>query len=175
MAPARKTASPSESFAFDPSNPPPRAAVAPAPVSPSGGRAWSAYQRAIFAFMDDPEAGNLIIDAKAGSGKTTTIEEAFRHVPRTRSSLFLAFNKSIQVELASRGVNARTFHSICFRPVLAAKGQSDVTKDKLAKLCRAMLSGTQAQLYEAFIKRLVGLARSVGIDCLIDDADARYG
>jgi len=40
-------------------------------------RIWSALQNAIYGFVQDG-TGNAIIEAVAGSGKTSTIEEAFK-------------------------------------------------------------------------------------------------
>tara|TARA_R100000306_G_C4366263_1_gene137786 strand:- start:37 stop:1515 length:1479 start_codon:yes stop_codon:yes gene_type:complete len=74
----------------------------------------SKYQTAIYEEFPNLE-NNLLIEAVAGSGKTTTIVEAARLVPRDKSAIFLAFNKKIQEELDERlppQVQARTFHSI---------------------------------------------------------------
>lgn len=67
---------------------------------------------------------NILVDAKAGSGKTTTSVWAMSRIRRNPSALlapsvvFLAFNKSIADTLASRvprGTQASTFHSLGFR------------------------------------------------------------
>ncbi len=79
----------------------------------------SPHQQAAFDFVEKG-TGNLILRAGAGSGKTTTLVEMIRRV--TGTSIFLAFNKSIAEELKNRGVNARTFHSLVFSPVLRARG-----------------------------------------------------
>src|SRR3546814_9596201 len=59
---------------------------------------------------------NAIVEAVAGSGKSTTIIEAMKKV--RGNSIFLAFNKAIADELKAKGVNARTFHSLVFSPVM---------------------------------------------------------
>lgn len=61
---------------------------------------WSKYQEDIFSAV---HAGgeSLIINAVAGSGKTTTIVEAIRHV-REGKVAFLAFNKAIADTLKKR-------------------------------------------------------------------------
>lgn len=67
---------------------------------------------------------NILVDAKAGSGKTTTSVWAMSRIQRNPSALlapsvvFLAFNKSIADTLVSRvprGTQASTFHSLSFR------------------------------------------------------------
>ena len=58
----------------------------------------SAYQQAIFQFITYGN-GNAVIDAVAGSGKSTTIVNALKLIPQNKSVLFLAFNKAIVEEL----------------------------------------------------------------------------
>lgn len=129
-------------------------------------RVWSILQNNIFAFVETG-VGNAIVEAVAGSGKTTTIVEALKRVLGT--SLFLAFNKAIADELKRRGVNARTFHSLCFMVVLNFKKQRDVTPDKLRQLVDKHLGDDDARMYGAFMLKLVGLARQSGIGCLVPD------
>ena len=58
-------------------------------------------QERIFLFTQKrPE--NLLIKAYAGAGKTTTIVEAVKLLPKDKSIMFLAFNKHIQEELKTR-------------------------------------------------------------------------
>jgi superfamily I DNA/RNA helicase len=153
-------------------------------------RVWSTHQTLIFDFVEFGE-GNAIVEAVAGSGKTTTIEEANKRV--RGSSLFLAFNKSIATELQKRGVNARTFHSLTYSAVMRHVGAKDVDTNKLHKLCQAIMNPviysqlsdalkvqwmeptkTDFEFYGAFAKRLVGLARQVGIGCLIQDTEQTW-
>ena len=135
-------------------------------------KSWSTHQEGIFQFSEFG-TGNANIVAVAGSGKTTTIVEALNRVKGT--TIFLAFNKAIAEELKSRGVNARTFHSLTYVPVTQFKGERNVTTDKLNKLLKnGNFSERQIKLYGAFIMRLVGLARQQGIGCLVPDEAAEY-
>jgi len=134
-------------------------------------RTWSTFQQNIFNFVESGE-GNAIIKAVAGSGKTTTIVEALSRVKG--NSIFLAFNKSIAEELKSRGVNARTFHSLTYSPVMRAIGARSVDSNKLRGIIADTFSGADARTYGTFCARLVGLARQAGIGCLIDDTDANW-
>jgi DNA helicase II / ATP-dependent DNA helicase PcrA len=129
---------------------------------------WSTYQSAIFAHVA-ARAGNLIVRAAAGSGKTTTIVEAIKHA--TGSSIFLAFNKSIAEELKSRGVNARTYHSLTYGAVLRARAINKVDPDKLRNHIRDSWTPPMAQMYGAFVAKLVGLAKNSGVGCLVEDAE----
>lgn len=75
-------------------------------------------QQAIFEFVHRG-SGNLIVEALAGAGKTSTALESLKHIPQ-RSVLFCAFNKRNAVDLeekmppAPKGYffKAQTFHAI---------------------------------------------------------------
>lgn len=76
----------------------------------------SKYQQAIYNFIKE-RAGNAVIDAVAGSGKSTTIVDALKLIPESQSVLFLAFNKAIVEELKIkvgnlRNVEVKTLHSL---------------------------------------------------------------
>jgi superfamily I DNA/RNA helicase len=131
---------------------------------------WSVNQQNIFSFIERGQ-GNAIIVAVAGSGKSTTIVEGMNRVPNTLSTIFLAFNKTIADELKGRGVNARTFHSLTYSPVLKARNARQVDADKLRKIFDAEFSGNERRLYGSFSQRLVGLARQIGVGCLVPDND----
>lgn len=134
-------------------------------------RMWSPYQVALF---DDAAhgVGNRIVRAVAGSGKTTTGVEM---CARLRGNhIYLAFNKAIAAELSTRGVNGRTFHSICYSVVTKHKGVVNVTMDKMRQLCNTHLSGDDRFKYGLFIERLVGLARNAGIGCLVPDEERAW-
>lgn len=62
---------------------------------------WSKYQDAIYDFVASGQ-GNLVVVARAGSGKTTTICEACSRIPKGKRVLVCAFNNKIRDELTSR-------------------------------------------------------------------------
>jgi DNA helicase-2/ATP-dependent DNA helicase PcrA len=137
-------------------------------------RQWSSFQTSIFAFVESG-TGNAIVEAVAGSGKSTTIVEAMKLV--RGQAIFLAFNKAIADELKARGVNARTFHSLCFGVVLKSMN-AILEMDKLKKLIRENISldsdvdsytAQEERLYGSFAMRLVGLAKQVGMGFLTPD------
>lgn len=77
---------------------------------------WSPQQEAIFDWFARGE-GNLVVRARAGTGKTTTILEGINRAPE-RKILMAAFNKSIATEMKDRLQNpnaqAKTLHSLGF-------------------------------------------------------------
>ena len=69
----------------------------------------------------DNTANHLAIEAAPGSGKTFSLIELLKRTPRHYKCIFLAFNKSIQLELKSKvpeGTDALTLHSLGFTALL---------------------------------------------------------
>lgn len=135
----------------------------------------SKYQQGIYNHVVDG-SGNLIVDAKAGSGKTTTAIEACNLIVekdkaagKFTSLIFLAFNKAIATELKSRNVNGSTFHSLCFKPVLDFKKAKTVDANKLITVSRKIFSFDSNKYLGPVCRKLVGLARNEGIGCLTLD------
>jgi superfamily I DNA/RNA helicase len=93
------------------------------PASLPAARTWSTFQTAIFRFFTDC-TGNGVVEAVAGSGKTTTIIEGIRRwkaANPTGRAIFVAFNKGIAVELQAKvpaGVDASTLHSAGYKALL---------------------------------------------------------
>jgi superfamily I DNA/RNA helicase len=96
-------------------------------VSASG--RWSPYQRAVFDAVANPAGGNIVVEALAGSGKTTTIIEALSHTSEDQSALLCAFNKAIANELkpkAPEGVDVMTLHAYGLRAVSRSLGRKEI-------------------------------------------------
>lgn len=88
-------------------------------------RTWSPQQQAIFEWFAVAQ-GNLVVRARAGTGKTTTILASLRHIPGSPRILLAAFNKRIQTELASKlgdeRAQAKTLHALGLGAVTTAWG-----------------------------------------------------
>src|ERR1035437_2155016 len=82
-------------------------------------RIWSFQQMTIFDYFEHG-AGHLVVRARAGTGKTTTIIEGVNRVPET-AILVCAFNKRIADVLNTRLDNphaaARTLHSVGYAAI----------------------------------------------------------
>jgi DNA helicase-2/ATP-dependent DNA helicase PcrA len=80
------------------------------------GIAWTDENNAIFEWARKGK-GNLVVRARAGSGKTSSVIEALMHAPEERI-LVAAFAKDIQIALEARIKNARahakTLHALGF-------------------------------------------------------------
>lgn len=126
---------------------------------------WSKYQQAIFTAVRDTQE-SLLISAVAGSGKTTTIVEAIKHVPREQSVLFCAFNKSIADTLKSRitspNATCATLHSLGLRAWQShIGGGAKVDGRKMWDLAKDQLSWEDRR--NGQVVKLVGLGKQYGI------------
>lgn len=126
----------------------------------------SNYQQAVFDWIEQGQ-GNLIINAVAGSGKTSTLVEAARRIQG--GGLFLAFNKHIADELKSRlegtGMIAKTIHSIGNQMVGAKLGKGiKVIGNKYRKLAddtliNQPLGEEEEEAVTKSLRKIVDLAR----------------
>ena len=79
----------------------------------------SVFQQKIYDFITNG-SGNAVVSAVAGSGKTTTLINAITLIPKEKSVVFFAFNKSIVSEIQERvpqsanNVDVKTLHSYGF-------------------------------------------------------------
>lgn len=108
---------------------------------------WSRYQQDVFAFVGDGH-GHAVVNAVAGSGKTTTIVEAASRLPAGMDALFLAFNKHIADELATRlpgNVKAKTLHSFGMGALYRGGTKPVLRNDKYWKLIDMAMEVRQAQ------------------------------
>jgi superfamily I DNA/RNA helicase len=142
---------------------------------------WSTFQKAIFAWVKEG-IGSLVIEAVAGSGKTTTLIEAIRLM--TGSVCVMAFNSRMAEELKKRltgmpQVKAGTVHSFGCKAFFKAgiridfpnMGKND--RSKLTNIISSFLPKEDEFMF-AFIRKLVGFAKNegIGIFCSIDDVSA---
>lgn len=132
----------------------------------------SPYQQNVFNFIKNGR-GNAIVEAVAGSGKTTTIIQSLSFMPRGKSVLFLAFNKSVVNELKTkvpRHVEVATYHSVGFRAVrFALRGRRiNINNDKIFNIIKSINFKDKQEfgIYAGAIKQLVSLAKSYGFGIL---------
>jgi hypothetical protein len=146
---------------------------------------WSTEQTAIFDWYAQG-TGNLVIEALAGTGKTSTQVEAFSYVhPDVLRILYCVFNKRNQREAAEKIADSRvevlTLHALGFRFVKKvwanAKPDDAVEIDRVAKY----IPGQDKELIGLTCK-LVALAKNTYLDpstenlCyLCDTYDIEFG
>lgn len=125
----------------------------------------STYQSAIFKFIRTGN-GCALVEAVAGSGKTTTIVEALKMIPAADKVLFLAFNKSIAAELKTRvppHVDAMTLNALGHRAWTKFAGRlCQLDSNKTRGIIDTALAEDEKP-NRAAITRLVAVAKSCGL------------
>ena len=141
-------------------------------------RTWSIYQQAIFRDVAEG-TGNVLVLARAGTGKTTTIVEALRHIPAGKTALLVAFNKSIATELEARapqGVAVKTLHAFGFAALRNAF-QTAMDTNKVERIARSLFGTNLPGAVLGNLTRLVSRAKSTlaeteaDLDNIVDDLD----
>lgn len=120
----------------------------------------------------------MLVRARAGTGKTTTIVEALRHLPAGKNALLVAFNKRIAEELQSRapaGVQVQTLHAFGFAALRSAF-RTRLDNDKAPRIARSLFTETQLRGgVLGNLCKLVSRAKATlaetddDLDALIDD------
>ena len=124
---------------------------------PRSERPWSDYQQAIFGGVESSE-DNILVQAVAGSGKTTTLEEISQRI----SATLLCFNKPIADAAKARGINAKTLHSFGNSAWWRNTRSPRLDFDKL-DLHLDRLFGKSAGKYGYMVKRVVGALKNSGM------------
>lgn len=156
---------------------PPRAiarSAAPAPVKQeeTEKKAWSKYQKAIFTALIKTLM-HLVIIARAGSGKTTTIVAIAKMLPPNVKALFVAFGREIKKELQVRlppNVKASTTHSVGLSQIVKRFGRVAIDQDKGKNIAsevadefvreRSLSSDVQEAITGRNVYRLASLAKN---------------
>lgn len=119
--------------------------------------------------------GNLVVRARAGTGKTTVLIEGISRAPESRI-LLAAFNKSIAEELQKRirgRGEAKTLHSLGFSIIQKTWGRVTMDKDRGKKLAEKAAnkrygSDVPFQVSNS-AARLAAMVKGVNPDAHLDD------
>lgn len=156
----RKQSNPDQGILFDGETPiftsPPKKKVKPH-IPPAIQKPFvpSKYQQEYFDEISNPDGAKVIVlEARAGSGKTTTLVESLKLIPAGKTVLFLAFNKSIVSELKKRKVDAKTMHGFGHR-ICATMGYRFEMK-KIDIICEEL---SIRYAYRSIVRQLLSLAR----------------
>lgn len=109
---------------------------------------WSSFQKAIF---DEIAAGsgNVMVIARAGSAKSTSIIEGCKYLPKGKSATFCAFNRSIKDELKEKlpdYVDCGTIHGLSFRVVKTKFPDIIVDQFKTEKIVQEIVGKTKDKI-----------------------------
>lgn len=152
------------------------AAPAPAPVSVSSSPVkkevrWSDEQQAIFGWFRTG-TGSLVVMARAGTGKTTTIKQAFTYAPE-EAMLYAVFNKKNQIEAAEAisdpRVEIKTLHSVGFMFIQQvwpnSKPDDSVETDRIQNL----LGDAAPKEVKTQVRKLVGFAKNTLVNPSLEE------
>ena len=100
---------------------------------------WSKYQLAVFGDVADG-TGHTVVNAVAGSGKSSTLEAAADHIPAGKRSMYVAFNKPIAEDMGrrmqgKRGVEVSTLHSYGLRTITSGLGRLQIDARRVDDMC----------------------------------------
>jgi len=139
---------------------------------------YSKYQQDIFDWIKDG-SGHGVVVARAGSGKTFTIEHALKFLDHDQEVLFLAFNKHIATELKSRvpfNVEAATLNSFGWR--ICRDNVKGVRLDarKTLNVIKSVIPDWKERVkVQGCISRLVGLKKATwGISYTIEELANKF-
>ena len=144
------------------------------------------YKQAIVDVYDTTNK-NIFVNATAGSGKTFTLCTLADRTPPIKSSIFLAFNKSIAQELGARlprTVKASTLHSCSLSALLKAfKMDFAISENKYFGMARECLDfkGIAAKRINGLCGRACTLYDLMRFNLITDDFEKvtelgeRYG
>lgn len=122
----------------------------------------SKYQSAIFDWHDQHSKGGLVVQAVAGSGKTTTGVLALKdHVPENANAAAIAFNKSIADNLVPKlpGRTVKTYHALGLMNITNTFGKVKIEQRKIDVIMRDRLAYWERSLLSP-ISKLVGLCKN---------------
>ena len=139
-------------------------------------RAWSEQQTAFFAAVAAGER-DVFLDAKAGTGKTTSLVEA-ASLLKGKTVLALAFNSKTAAELKARmppHVESKSFNAFGFGQLFRRLGRVEVDRDRVRKLAE-MVVPDRRELKKQWVhlRQLVSLTKGElvytipEIDALVD-------
>ncbi len=131
-------------------------------------RNWSKYQKDIFKDIHSGQ-GHTVVIARAGSGKTSTIVEGFKYLPKGKKTLMVAFNKAIAEELKQRApsyVDVMTLHSLGFRAIKQSFGADVILENDKTHMLISTLIGDSREMWEVnqSIAKCVSLCKGFLVD-----------
>jgi len=138
---------------------------------------WSKYQTDIFNETADGKQ-HVVVNAVAGSGKSSTLIESLKYIPPNQSWLLVAFNKQIADELKSRAPTSGsvyTLHSLGLKTIASSFPKISVYQDKLSDIIEQLIGKNKDNDYEKLLDKSVRLAKATlaksntDIDDMLDD------
>lgn len=132
---------------------------------------WSAEQMAIFKWFAEG-VGSLVVRARAGTGKTTTIKTAFSFAKESRM-LYAVFNKKNQVEasgaIADPRVEIKTLHSVGYMFIQQVWPNAKPTDEVETDRVESIVGEQTPQNVKTQVKKLVGFAKNMLVNPTLEE------
>jgi len=125
-----------------------------------------------FAWVENttPAHRAAILEAVAGSGKTSTLIQAARRIPTTQKGIYVAFNKRVVDEIKGRlpaHITASTLHSVGYRAVMAHFGKAVDPRADTKKTWKLFDEFTaknpRLRDYSSTVTKMVAKAKAIGL------------
>lgn len=134
-------------------------------------RKWSDEQLAIFEWFRSG-SGSLVVRARAGTGKTTTIKAAFSQAAE-ETMLYAVFNKKNQIEaqaaICDARVDIKTLHSVGFSFIKSVwsnvKPDDSVEKDRI----RQVIGDSAPDEVAGILAKFVAWAKNTTVNPSVDE------
>jgi hypothetical protein len=135
---------------------------------------WSQYQHDIFEFTEI-DSRNLIVQALAGSAKSTTLTQCLKFINPKSKNLLCAFNKKIAEELKSKApgyVSVYTLHALGLKSLSKVITNFTVDSNKSYVLLEKIIKKVDEKNKDEVKQRkeliyLVAKAISMAKNCLL--------
>lgn len=134
---------------------------------------WSGFQTDIFSAISGT-AFNLVIQAVAGSGKTTTLVEGMKYAGRR--ALFMAFNKSIALDIQKKvgaGGMVKTLNALGHWQYMQNRPGAQLNARKVSELFKEVMMDEDYREYGYSLARVIGLAKNNALG--LSDSSAGNG
>jgi superfamily I DNA/RNA helicase len=139
-------------------------------------RKWSRFQTEIFE-VGEQSTDNILVQAVAGSGKSTTLRELTKYL--SGDSTVLAFNKAIQLEMQDALVRegstaqAKTFNGLGHGILCRNQRGARIELDLMRNIAKSLCDPGEMKEHGYALQRAVGLAKNnaMGISKPIDSED----
>jgi DNA helicase-2/ATP-dependent DNA helicase PcrA len=129
------------------------------------GMTWSGYQVDIFrAVQNLADGDNLVVEARAGTGKTTTIAQSTKLLPHDKKTVVLVFNKHnvepVKMKVPQH-IMVRTYHSLAYAACRKAWGaEIKVDEKKVDYILENILDKQSTKHMWGTIRQIVSLVKA---------------
>ena len=136
----------------------------------------SPLQKAIYNLVETADS-NIMVQACAGSGKTTTLRGVCDYLDPVSNIVALCFNKLIAEQFQAKlpgYVQAKTMHSLGYQIIKEWNRKAQIDKDKERKLCKELWGSPYSMdADEKLVMHYMRKAASLCLGTMVDPEDSK--